>query len=113
MALLELIRTQKPASFASGDEENAWYSAQQALGDLYMEAGQPEKAVPCYLDYRHSHQSGARTVFKLGQAYEQLGDTVRAVKCYKLVTGYDGNPLVYEAKAALSRMQTPSSSAGG
>ncbi len=109
---LEQLRAQKPASFASGDEENAWFLAQQVLGDLYLEGGHPEQAIPCYLDFRKNHQSGARTVFKLGQAYEQLGDTAKAVKCYKLVTGYDGNPLVYEARAALSRMQTPSSSAG-
>jgi hypothetical protein len=26
------------------------------------------------------------------------------VKCYKLVTGYEGNPLVYDARGALSRL---------
>jgi tetratricopeptide (TPR) repeat protein len=105
-SILEKIRDPKPESFASRDEEHAWYHAQQVLGDLYMEIGRPDLAIPCYVSFRESHLSGAKTVYKMGQAFEQTGDVARAIKCYKLVTGYEGNPLVWDAREALSRLQT-------
>jgi tetratricopeptide (TPR) repeat protein len=104
-ALLEQVRSPKPASFGA-EEEEAWYQACQFLGDLYLEAGQTELAVECLSEFRNSAKSGARTLYKLGQAYEQLGDRPKAVRCYQLVTAYDGNPLVYDARSAISRLQT-------
>jgi predicted Zn-dependent protease len=77
----------------------------QILGDLYMEVSKPDLAIPCYNEFRKSHRSGAKTLFKMGQAYEQIGDTVRAIKAYKQVAAFDGNPLVYEANSAISRLQ--------
>ena len=62
-------------------------------------------AVPCFLDFRKFPKSGARTLFKLGQAYEQLGDRARAVRCYQQVTAYDGNPLAPDAYEAINRLQ--------
>ncbi len=103
MELLEKIRNPKPEKFA-GNDEDAWYVASQILGDLYMEVGRADLALACFHDFRKSHRSGARTLYKLGQAYEQLGDTVRAAKFYKQVVGYEGNPLVYDARSALSRL---------
>ena len=94
----------KPEKFATTDDEESWFICCQVLGDLYMEINRADLAVPCYLDFRKSIRSGAKTLYKLGQAYEQLGDVPRAVKCYKLVTGYEGNPLVYDARGALSRL---------
>jgi tetratricopeptide (TPR) repeat protein len=105
LAVLEEVRNPKPEKFASGEDEEAWYNASQLLGDLYLEAGRADLAVPCLMDFRQSAKSGARTLFKLGQAYEQLGDWARAVRSYKQVTAYDGNPLTPEANDALHRLQ--------
>jgi tetratricopeptide (TPR) repeat protein len=104
LAMLEEVRSPKPEKFADEDEE-AWYIACQFLGDLYLEVDRPDLAVPCFLDFRKSPKSGARTLFKLGQAYEQLGDRARAVRCYQQVTAYDGNPLAPDAYEALNRLQ--------
>jgi tetratricopeptide (TPR) repeat protein len=94
----------KPERFASGEDEEAWYVDCQLLGDLYMELGRADQAVPCYADFRKSAKSGARTLFKLGQAYEQLGDVAKAKRCYEQVTAYDGNPLAPDAYEALERL---------
>lgn len=102
--ILAGVREPKPEKFASSDDEDAWYVANQLLGDLYMEIGRPDLALPCFMDFKQSHRSGAKTWFKMGQAHEQLGDAPRAVKCYKMVTAYDGNPLAPEAYEALHRL---------
>ena len=104
IALLEQVRTPKPEHF-EGDDEEGWYLACQLLGDLYLEADRPDLAVPCFLGFRKSPKSGARTLFKLGQAYEQLGDRTRAVKFYKHVVSYDSHPLASDAYDALHRLQ--------
>jgi tetratricopeptide (TPR) repeat protein len=103
--LQETHGPQKPESFASGDDEEAWYQACQLLGDLYLEVGKPDLAVPCLNDFRKSSKSGARTLFKLGQAFEQLGEVPKAKRCYEQVTAYEGNPLAPEAYDALARLQ--------
>ncbi|HTU20332.1 MAG TPA: tetratricopeptide repeat protein, partial [Gemmataceae bacterium] len=105
IAALEEVRSPKPEKFASGEDEDAWYQSCQLLSDLYLEVGRPDLAVPCLIDFRQSSKSGARTLYKLGQAYEQLGDRVRAAKCYKQVTAYEGNPLAPDAEDALQRLQ--------
>src|SRR5262249_5140614 len=105
LALLEGVRNPKPAKFASDEDEEAWYPSCQLLGDLYLEAGRADLAVPCLVDFRKSARSGARTLFKLGQAYEQLGDRARAKRCYEQVTAYEGNPLAPDAYEALSRLR--------
>jgi tetratricopeptide (TPR) repeat protein len=105
--LLEGIREPKPERFASGEDEEAWFQANQMLGDLYLELNRADAAVPCLLDFKKSSKSGARTLFKLGQAYEQLGDPARAVKYYQQVMAYEGNPLTYEAQDALYRLGAP------
>jgi predicted Zn-dependent protease len=104
IALLEQVREPKPEHFAE-DDEDAWYVSCQLLGDLYMEAGRADLAVPCLTEFRKSAKSGAKTLYKLGQAYELLGDRVRAMKSYQQVTAYEGNPLMYDAKSALHRLQ--------
>ncbi len=104
-ALLEQVREPKPERFESGEDEEAWYQACQLLGDLYMEAGRPDLVVACLTEFRKSAKSGARTLYKLGQAYEQLGDRAKAMKSYEMVTAYDGNPLVYDARSALNRLK--------
>jgi tetratricopeptide (TPR) repeat protein len=104
--LLEGMRAGRPEQFATSDDEEAWYAASRLLGDLYLQQlGKPDLAVPCYNDFRKCSKSGADTIFKLGQAYEQIGDRPRAKRCYEQVTAYDNHPLAYEARDALSRMQ--------
>jgi tetratricopeptide (TPR) repeat protein len=105
LGLLEGVRSPKPEKFASGADEEAWYLSCQLLGDLYLEVGRPELAIPCFHDFRKSSKSGAKTWLKLGQAYEQTGDRTRAIKCYQQVTAYDGNPLAPDAYEALQRLQ--------
>jgi tetratricopeptide (TPR) repeat protein len=107
VALLEELRNPKPERFATEDDEDAWYLSCRLLGDLYLnELGRPEAAIACYTDFRKSSKSGADTAFKLGRAYEQLGDLARAKRYYEQVTTYDNHPLVYEARDALHRLQT-------
>jgi tetratricopeptide (TPR) repeat protein len=106
-AVLEDVYANKPGVFSSGAEEDAWHLACRLLGEMYLyEAGRPDLAVPCFQAYRKSPKSGADTLFKLGQAYEQLGDRVRAVKCYEHVTAYDSHPLVSDARDALDRLRS-------
>ncbi len=106
VALLEEIRgPQKPEKFNTGEDEEAWYQACQLLGDLYLELGRAALAVAALNDFRRSAKSGARTWLKLGQAFEALGELPKAVKCYKQVVSYDGNPLAPEAYEALHRLE--------
>jgi predicted Zn-dependent protease len=104
IALLEEIRTNKPEKVASGEDEEAWYLANRLLGDLYLDE-KPDVAVQCFLEFRKSSKSGADTMYKLGRAYESLGDRGRAVKCYKQVVAYESHPLAPEAHDALQRLQ--------
>jgi tetratricopeptide (TPR) repeat protein len=104
--LLEGMRNPKPEKFATGDDEEAWYFACRLLGDLYLQQlGKPDLAVPCYTDFRKSPKSGADTSYKLGQAYEQIGDLARAKRFYEQVTAYDQHPLAPEARDALYRLK--------
>ncbi|HZT80142.1 MAG TPA: tetratricopeptide repeat protein, partial [Gemmataceae bacterium] len=107
VSLLESVRTPKPEKFAGAEDEEAWFVANKLLGELYLyDLGRPDLSVPCFNDFRKSAKSGADTLFKLGQAYEQLGDLPRAAKCYEQVTAYEGHPLAPDAREALYRMQT-------
>ncbi len=105
VATLEEVRgPQKPEKFPSGEDEEAWYQSCQLLGDLYLELERADQAVACLNEFRKSSKSGARTWFKLGQAYEALGNRALAAKCYEQVTGYEGNPLAPDAQEALARL---------
>jgi tetratricopeptide (TPR) repeat protein len=106
VTLLEALRNPKPERFNTEDDEDAWFLSCRLLGDLYLnELGRPEQAVACYSDFRKSSKSGADTAFKLGRAYEQLGDLAKAKRCYEQVTTYDNHPLAPEARDALYRLQ--------
>ncbi len=102
--LLEQIRASKPEKFPSAEEEEAWYLANRYLGEMYVD-DKPDQAVQCLLEYKKAPKSGANTLYHLGRAYENLGDRSRAAKYYEQVTAYEGNPLVYEAQDALSRLR--------
>jgi tetratricopeptide (TPR) repeat protein len=106
LTLLEEVRAAKEQAANSGDEGEAWFAANQLLGDLYLEAGRADQALLALQDFRESSRSGAKTIYKMGQAYEQLGDRAKAMKCYEQVTAYEGNPLVYEAREAMYRMKS-------
>jgi tetratricopeptide (TPR) repeat protein len=102
---LEHVYRGKPESFANGADEDAWYQACRLLGEAYLqESARPDLAVACLQAYRKSPKSGADTLFKLGQAYEQIGDAKRAKKCYEHVTSYDKHPLAPDAREALYRL---------
>lgn len=104
--LLASVFEPKPEKFASSDDEDAWFMASRLLGDLYLrELEKPDLAIQCYTAFRDSAKSGADTLYKLGEAYEQLGDRAKAAKYYEHVTAYDNHPLLYEAKEALRRVK--------
>lgn len=104
--LLVEAREPRPERFANSAEEDSWYLSCRLLGEMYLyELARPDLAVPCFNDFRHSNKSGADTIYKLGQAYEQLGDTPRAMKCYENVTAFDGHPLAPDAREALYRLR--------
>jgi hypothetical protein len=104
IALLEEIRQHRPEKFANDEEAKAWFFAHRMLGDLYLEEN-PAEAVACYTEFRKSDEAGADTSFKLGKAYEALGDVARAAKCYQEVTVYERHPLYFEARDALDRLK--------
>lgn len=107
IAGFESVRADKPTGLFQGDAPEAWQLANQALGDLYLEAGRPADAVACLADFRDSARSGAATLFKLGQAHEALGELAKARSYYNQVTGYDGNPLAWQAREAIDRLSRP------
>jgi tetratricopeptide (TPR) repeat protein len=104
IAVLEQIRTHKPEKFVSREEEKAWYHAHRMLGDLYLEQN-PTEAAACFIEFGKSDDAGADTSYKLGRAYEALGDFARAARCYENVTAYEHHPLYYEARDALDRVK--------
>jgi tetratricopeptide (TPR) repeat protein len=104
IALLEEVHGNRPEVFPSNDEEDSWYLACRLLGDLYLE-DRPDLAVQCLQEYRKSPRSGADTLYKMGVAYEHLGDVGRAVKCYRQVTAFEQHPLAPDAQDALARLQ--------
>ncbi|HYT91359.1 MAG TPA: tetratricopeptide repeat protein [Gemmataceae bacterium] len=104
VALLEEVRTNKPEKFPSTEEEESWYLSCRLLGDIYLHE-KPEQAIACFQEYRKSPKAGADTSYKLGVAYEHLGDRTRAIKCYQQVTAFEDHPLAPEANEALSRLQ--------
>jgi tetratricopeptide (TPR) repeat protein len=106
--LLEQVRGNKPEKFPSTEEEEAWYLSCRLLGDLYLHE-KPDVAIQCFQEFRKSPKSGADTLYKLGVAYEQLGDRGRAVKCYEQVVAFDNHPLAPDAQDALYRLQQPAS----
>lgn len=103
--ILEKVREPKPQSFSSSDDEDSWYVSSQLLGDIYMELEEFEKAIACFHDFKKSPKSGARTLFKLGNAHEKLNDTKKAKTCYEQATAYEGNPFAREAQEALYRLK--------
>jgi tetratricopeptide (TPR) repeat protein len=106
IALFEAVREQCKDKSLGGEEEEAWYLCSRLLGDLYLQStGRPDLALACLNDYRKSAKSGADTLFKIGQAYEALGDRAKAAKWYQNVTVYD-HPLASEAYMALSRLES-------
>jgi predicted Zn-dependent protease len=100
---LEDIREAKPSG---ADEQDAWYRCCQLLGDLYLqEFARPDLAVACLKDFKPCPFSGADTDFRLGQAYESLGDKPRALRAYEQVTIYTNHPLYYDATQAVRRLK--------
>jgi tetratricopeptide (TPR) repeat protein len=106
-AILEEVYSHKPEKFASAEDEESWYLSCRLLGEAYLnEMSRPDLAIPCFTEFRKSSKSGADTLYRLGQAYEQTGDRDRAKKCYEHVTSYDSHPLAPDAREALYRLQS-------
>ncbi|HEV3116845.1 MAG TPA: tetratricopeptide repeat protein, partial [Gemmataceae bacterium] len=107
LALLERVHSPRPQKFAD-DDEDAWYTGSKLLGELYLyDFHKPDLAVECFRAFRESTRSGADTLYKLGQAYEQLGDRPRAIKCYQQVAAFSDHPLAPDAQDALRRLEPP------
>src|SRR5262249_9629666 len=102
--LLEEIRQNKPEKFATEDEEEAWLLAHRVLGDMYLDE-KPDQAVMCFQVFRQSQRAGADTMYKMGRAYENLGDYGRAAKCFEQVLAFEGYPLYFEAQDGLDRIK--------
>jgi tetratricopeptide (TPR) repeat protein len=106
-AILEELYSHKPEKFASTEDEDSWYLCCRLLGEAYLqELSRPDLAIACFTEFRKSSKSGADTLFKLAQAYEQTGDVARAKKCYEHVTSYGSHPLAPDARDALYRLQS-------
>jgi len=105
-ALLEDVRQNKPAKFASEEEEDAWFLAHRLLGDIYLD-DKADQAVECFKEFLKSPRSGADTSYKLGRAYENLGDLGRAAHYYEEVTTFTEHPLYYDARDGLERARGP------
>jgi tetratricopeptide (TPR) repeat protein len=103
-ALLEDVRQNKPAKFASEEEEDAWFLAHRLLGDIYLDE-KADQAVECFKEFLKSPRSGADTSYKLGRAYENLGDVARAAHYYEEVTTFTDHPLYYDARDGLERVR--------
>jgi tetratricopeptide (TPR) repeat protein len=104
LALLEEVRKGKPEKFPSEEEAEAWYGACRMLGDLYLNEN-PQRAIECLMDFKQSPKSGADTSYKLGVAYENLGDHGRAAKWYEQVIVYESHPLTPDARDRLYRLK--------
>lgn len=102
--LLEEIRHNKPEKFPSEEEEESWFLAHRILGDMYLDE-KPEQAVMCFNVFKNSQRAGADTMYKLGRAYENLGDYTRAAKCFEQVLAFEGHPLYFEAQDGLDRVK--------
>jgi tetratricopeptide (TPR) repeat protein len=102
--LLEHIRQNKPAKFETDEDQDAWFVTHRLLGDFYLDE-RPADAIPCYLEFRRSPRAGADTMYKLGRAYEAVGDFPRASRCYEEVTTFPEHPLYYEARDGLDRVK--------
>jgi tetratricopeptide (TPR) repeat protein len=105
VALLEEVRAARPEKFATNDDEEAWYVANRLLGNEYLET-KPDQALVCFQEFRKHGKSGADTVFRMGEAYEKLGDVARAIKCYEVVAAYDAHPLAPEARNKLYQLKS-------
>jgi tetratricopeptide (TPR) repeat protein len=103
--LLEKIRQNKPARFGGEEEEDAWFLAHRLLGDFYL-ADRPADAIPCYAEFRKSNRAGADSAFKLGKAFEAVGDLPKAARFYEEVLTFPEHPLYYEAKDAIARLKS-------
>lgn len=106
LVLLEDLREQKPEKFATGDDEESWYTANRILGRLYLdEFARPDLAVDCFKEFQKSSRSGADTLYFLGLCYEKTGDLKRAARYFEQVIAYDAHPRVPDAREALYRVQ--------
>ncbi|HYV34370.1 MAG TPA: tetratricopeptide repeat protein, partial [Gemmataceae bacterium] len=105
IALLEEVRGSKPEKFPNNEEEEAWFQSCRLLGDMYLNI-KPDLSIACFQEYRKHGKSGADTIYKMGVAYENLADFVKARKCYETVAAYEDHPLAHEANSALHRLQT-------
>jgi tetratricopeptide (TPR) repeat protein len=104
VSVLEEIRQHRPEKFVNEEEQKAWYFTHRMLGDLYLDE-KPAEAIACYLEFRKSGEAGADTSYKLGKAFEMLGDFPRAAACYEEVTAYERHPLYHEARDGLGRVK--------
>lgn len=109
LQLLEDMREQKPAKFATSLDEESWRLANRTLADLYLdELDRPDLAVDCLQEFRRSSKSGADTLFKLGQAHERLNQRATAAKYYEQAASYEDHPLAAEAREAARRLRQAS-----
>ncbi len=103
--VLDHIRQNRPEKIRGTDETLGWYYTHRMLGDLYLDS-KPDEAIKCYLEFRKSDEAGADTSYKLGKAYEAIGELRSAAGCYQEVIAYDKHPLYFDARDALERIKS-------
>jgi tetratricopeptide (TPR) repeat protein len=99
---------------ASGaDEREAREWTLRQLGALYLdEYHRPDFAITCLQEFLSSEKSGARTLYDLGRAYEQKGDTASAMKYYRQAAAYEDNPIRWDAEEAIRRLKEGATASG-
>ncbi|MFO0948165.1 MAG: hypothetical protein U1D30_19965 [Planctomycetota bacterium] len=103
---LEAVRAHRPKSFASKDQEEAYFHACRLLGDTYLDTlDEPAQAIECYLIYKDYVKSGAETLYRLASAYERNGQPAHARKWYDMVLVYPDHPKAGPAREALARLK--------
>jgi tetratricopeptide (TPR) repeat protein len=107
-ACLEAACLTPPDPRADEEEKLAYHRSCRLLGEICIQQLQDaERGVKYLLLYKDQIESGADTLFLLGQGYEMLGHIPQARKWYDMVTVYPGHPRAADAREALARLADP------
>lgn len=102
---LEQVVTTDEKARRDKEINNAYYRACRMLGEVYVRhLAKPERAIECLTIYKDHLDSGAETLYLLGEAYEAAGKVPQARKWYDMVLVYPSHPRAADARSALGRL---------